>query len=461
MDIILLAPVLACFNLEEIASLGLVCKHFRLPLLSQFKRSLRGLGVTPRSRRIFYWAHRAGVREMFHGSLLPQATYMQCFSQQQPRSGLGGLLPTGVSGAILRDVTRTFSHLEQVDHDQLANVLFAVSVFCPQVSYCQGMNYVCAVLLMETKLALASAVDQECLAFAIMCGLIDNLSLGRMWSPGVPQLKLRIFQFDRMFAEHLPELALHFKRIELTSDVFVSQWFLTLMSVNFINGGSISEQDSLNSLLLVWDVFLTEGWKAIFRVGLHCLQSHSVWLQQQNLELVCKFLKRGLMGNVRGVVDWKWSRTVTNHRLHLLEREYESHVLLRSSSMVRQMIVLNDDSPVLRSDVTVLRERIERTEHALRASVSRLQQFSRLCSESTAEIAALQREGNGLADNSPLQLEQQRLAKLVAGANQAKVEVEEHLERKGVFSEQLRQVVERNELSRASRLRNLFEEMNL
>ncbi|KAH9250861.1 hypothetical protein BASA81_011249 [Batrachochytrium salamandrivorans] len=116
------------------------------------------------------------------------------------------------------------------------------------------------------------------------------------------------------------------------------------------------------------------------------------------------------------------------------------------------------------SDVTVLRERIERTEHALRASVSRLQQFSRLCNESTAEIAVLQRggnESNGQVDNSPLQHEQQRLAKLVAGANQAKVEVEEHLERKRVFSEQLRQVVERNELSRASRLRNLFEEMNL
>jgi len=138
-------------------------------------------------------------------------------------------------GEIARDVTRTFQRVEyfanQQGRDSLANILKAVSVYANVVGYCQGMNYVAAILLMQTSENLP-VVNREALVFGLMCGFIFNLDMKDLWRPGVPQLKLRIFQFDRLLQQCKPHLAAHFKQIGLSPDFFASQWFLTLLSYN-------------------------------------------------------------------------------------------------------------------------------------------------------------------------------------------------------------------------------------
>ena len=84
-----------------------------------------------------------------------------------------------------------------------------------------------------------------------------------LWRPGVPQLKLRVFQFDALLRGYLPKLHAHFQSIGLAPDVLVSQWFLTLFSYAL----------PFHALARAWDVVFTEGWKMLFRLGLARLSS--------------------------------------------------------------------------------------------------------------------------------------------------------------------------------------------
>jgi hypothetical protein len=149
-DIFLLARVLSFLSLDDLSRLGQVCREFRQPVLVQFKSSLRAHGVHPRSKRVLFWAHRARVKDIFNGHILPKEQYLGCFPSEK-RQGMAGLANTGTAGSILRDVPRTFPHLALQDENMLANVLSAVSTFCPGVGYCQGMNYVASMILIQAR----------------------------------------------------------------------------------------------------------------------------------------------------------------------------------------------------------------------------------------------------------------------------------------------------------------------
>eukprot|EP00948_MAST-09A_sp_MAST-9A-sp1_P001595 g1595.t1 len=56
--------------------------------------------------------------------------------------------------------------------------------------------------------------------------------LANIWRPGVPKLKLRVWQMDTLIRKRLPRLRSHFRQLNLAPDFFVSQWFLTLFSYN-------------------------------------------------------------------------------------------------------------------------------------------------------------------------------------------------------------------------------------
>ncbi|CAN0166658.1 unnamed protein product, partial [Ectocarpus sp. 12 AP-2014] len=96
-----------------------------------------------------------------------------------------------------------------------------------------------------------------------LSGVGSGLGMRELWLPGVPQLKVRVFQFDKLMLRELPRLYNHFKAKQLQLEVLVSQWFLTLFSYSL----------RPPMLLRVLDLTFTDGWKAMFRFGLARLRS--------------------------------------------------------------------------------------------------------------------------------------------------------------------------------------------
>ncbi|CAM9155733.1 unnamed protein product [Chrysoparadoxa australica] len=324
-------------DLRDICRLASVNKR----LQSSYKRKAKvvciseGGGVTD-DLRMKYWAHCLQVEkakaQLTAGKDLSSLEFYRSCVQQSPHSpcsGKAALSSTGGEGEILRDVSRTYpSHDMFLDpngqgQNMLANVLRACLVTQPDVGYCQGMNFVSGALLMtallkhptlgETSDADKEAVNRDGEAglsfsyddplewtgepehteieeevFWLMNALTSGeqgigaeLTMRNLWMPGVPQMKLRVYQFDKLLAQQLPQLHAHFRAISLQLEVLVSQWFLTLFSYSL----------PLHLLVKAWDIIFTDGWKALLRIGISRLKEIEKMLLGMEIEEMSHFLR--------------------------------------------------------------------------------------------------------------------------------------------------------------------------
>ncbi|PPS09432.1 hypothetical protein GOBAR_AA11216 [Gossypium barbadense] len=219
---------------------------------------------------------------------------------------------------IIRDISRTFpTHVFfQQRHGpgqrSLYNVLKAYSVFDRAVGYVQGMGFLAGLLLLYMSeedafwllvALLKGAVHapmeglyQDLEKIVIPLSLTQELTFGfiaayiSFWDQigwfnqesavgqdptdcskesrtatlnvGLPLVQQYLFQFEHLVSEHLPKLGEHFSREMINPSMYASQWFITVFSYSF----------PFPLALRIWDVFLFEGVKIVFKVGLALLK---------------------------------------------------------------------------------------------------------------------------------------------------------------------------------------------
>jgi len=79
---------------------------------------------------------------------------------------------------------------------------------------------------------------------------------------GLPLVQQYLSQFEKLVMEHMPKLGQHFVEEMINPSMYASQWFITVFSYSF----------PFHLTLRVWDVFLYEGIKVVFQVGLALLR---------------------------------------------------------------------------------------------------------------------------------------------------------------------------------------------
>ncbi len=84
-------------------------------------------------------------------------------------------------------------------------------------------------------------------------------------------LQLFFYQLRRLLERIAPNIHTHFSELNVDMSFFSAQWFLTLFVYHF----------QFRAVLRVWDIFFTEGWKIIFRVGVALLK----WEEKRLLTL--------------------------------------------------------------------------------------------------------------------------------------------------------------------------------
>ncbi|XP_050103248.1 uncharacterized protein LOC126583000 isoform X1 [Malus sylvestris] len=164
---------------------------------------------------------------------------------------------------IIRDISRTFpSHIFfQQRHGpgqrSLYNVLKAYSVFDREVGYVQnagnGISGWSLTSLYERRgcILVISRITQRS----------SPCTNGRFIS-GLPLVQQYLFQLDQLVKEHLPKLGEHFSQEMINPSMYASQWFITVFSYSF----------PFHLALRIWDVFLYEGVRIVFKVGLALLK---------------------------------------------------------------------------------------------------------------------------------------------------------------------------------------------
>ncbi|CAN6246591.1 unnamed protein product [Urochloa humidicola] len=163
---------------------------------------------------------------------------------------------------IIRDISRTFpSHIFfQQRHGpgqrSLYNILKAYSVYDRDVGYVQGMGFLAGLLLLYM-----SEEDAFWLLVALLKGAVHAPMEG-LYQAGLPLVQQYLYQFEKLVMEHMPKLGQHFVEEMINPSMYASQWFITVFSYSF----------PFHLTLRVWDVFLYEGIKVVFQVGLALLR---------------------------------------------------------------------------------------------------------------------------------------------------------------------------------------------
>ncbi|ESL05886.1 rab-like GTPase activating protein [Trypanosoma rangeli SC58] len=156
-----------------------------------------------------------------------------------------------------RDLARTFpTHIlfrEEggVGQTFLRNVLHAYACIDPEVGYVQGMGFVVG--------ALSTQMEEEETFWALHTLMYDSrYKLREMYRHGFPMLQQFFYQLKQLMARLLPKLYSHFESLGMDPSFYASQWFMTLFVYHF----------PFRALLRIWDIFMSEGWKIIFRVAI-------------------------------------------------------------------------------------------------------------------------------------------------------------------------------------------------
>lgn len=140
---------------------------------------------------------------------------------------------------IKKDLNRTipeyivseFNEKEIADKEfVLYRLLKSFAINDPEVSYCQGMNYIASFLLMTSDY-------NENEAFYVLLSLFSktfhqNLGIRGFYTQGFHLLNFYVSVFNHFFASYNSKLYKHMiVELELNADLWVSKWFMTLFTI--------------------------------------------------------------------------------------------------------------------------------------------------------------------------------------------------------------------------------------
>ncbi|XP_026186724.1 TBC1 domain family member 2A [Mastacembelus armatus] len=210
-------------------------------------KALLRVGVPQEYRqRVWRWVVRARTR-----------TTRECHPQRyQQLCEKSRTSPHPASRQIQLDLHRTlttnqhFSSPSSPALQQLHRVLLAFSWQNPAIGYCQGLNRLAAIAL----LVLQSEED----AFWCLVAVVEGIMPQDYYTKNLVASQADQRVLKDFLAEKLPRLAAHFEDHSIDVSLVTFNWFLVV----FV--------ESLPSdiLLPLWDAFLYEGTKVIFRYAL-------------------------------------------------------------------------------------------------------------------------------------------------------------------------------------------------
>eukprot|EP00743_Colponemidia_sp_Colp-15_P010206 GILK01011214.1.p2 GENE.GILK01011214.1~~GILK01011214.1.p2 ORF type:complete len:162 (+),score=23.76 GILK01011214.1:30-488(+) len=144
---------------------------------------------------------------------------------------------------------------------------------------------------------------------------MDKYRMEGLLKPGLPYLKQYFYQFEQLVKHFFPKLYNHLKVENVNADMYASQWFMTVYSYNF----------PFAVVSRVWDIFLAEGVKIVFRIALALLKlkhDEILALSFERILILFKNIPNELDGEQ--LIETALKLKVSSKMLEDLEVEYRS-----------------------------------------------------------------------------------------------------------------------------------------
>ena len=215
-----------------------------------------------------------------------------------------------VAEQINKDINRTF-YTDKFKYGKgkiiLNNILMAIAFIRPEIGYCQGMNFIVG--------ALINFIDSEEKCFWIFLHFIDNIELKMLYLQNGPDYLIKLYQLNNLVKEKYPKLLPHLKANQINPDIFFSKWILTLFS-NFL---------PFKTLYNIWDLFILDKWKAIFKFSIIIINYMKDELMNLDLYSFSPYLKNNANINLIEFADLSKlynNYKITNKKLFELKEDF-------------------------------------------------------------------------------------------------------------------------------------------
>lgn len=156
----------------------------------------------------------------------------------------------------------------------LRRVLRAYSYYDSEVGYCQGMNFIAGMFL-------TLMTEEE--AFWLLVSVMSEkpCNMRGLFGEGMLETHKVLFVAEKLIYHYLSRLARHFEKEHVHVTMYATQWLLTQYTSSF----------KFDLVFRVWDAFLGEGWKIIYRIMLALLQKHQAQLLKMTFEEILTFFR--------------------------------------------------------------------------------------------------------------------------------------------------------------------------
>ncbi|NXF68727.1 US6NL protein, partial [Ciccaba nigrolineata] len=186
------------------------------------------------------------------------------------------------------DVNRTFrNHIMfrdryGVKQQALFHVLSAYSVYNTEVSYCQGMSQIAAILLMYLN-------EED--AFWALAQLLTNQrhAMHGFFIPGFPKLQRFQAHHEQILSKLFPKLKKHMDKEQMTTGIYTTKWFLQC----FI------DRTPFTLTLRLWDIYVLEGERVLTAMAYTILKLHKKRLLKMALEDLREFLQEKIAASLQ------------------------------------------------------------------------------------------------------------------------------------------------------------------
>ncbi|NWR70360.1 US6NL protein, partial [Centropus unirufus] len=186
------------------------------------------------------------------------------------------------------DVNRTFrNHIMfrdryGVKQQALFHVLSAYSVYNTEVSYCQGMSQIAAILLMYLN-------EED--AFWALAQLLTNQrhAMHGFFIPGFPKLQRFQAHHEQILSKMFPKLKKHMDKEQMTAGIYTTKWFLQC----FI------DRTPFTLTLRLWDIYILEGERVLTAMAYTILKLHKKRLLKMTLEDLREFLQEKIAASLQ------------------------------------------------------------------------------------------------------------------------------------------------------------------
>ncbi|KAE8607664.1 hypothetical protein XENTR_v10011241 [Xenopus tropicalis] len=178
------------------------------------------------------------------------------------------------------DINRTFrNHIMfreryGVKQRALFDVLSAYSVYNTEVSYCQGMSQIAAVLLMYLN-------EED--AFWALAQLLTNQrhAMHGFFIPGFPKLQRFQSHHEQILSKVFPKLKKHMDKEDMSTGIYTTKWFLQCFL----------DRTPFTLTLRLWDIYILEGERVLPAMAYTILKLHKKRLLKMPMEDLREFLQ--------------------------------------------------------------------------------------------------------------------------------------------------------------------------